>query len=71
MKEFAPSTQWADGGQIIERERIEFDFFDDTQMFHAYDGVYVGVGPTHLIAAMRCLVSSQYGEEVEVPDELF
>lgn len=27
-------------------------------------------GPTPLIAAMRCLVSSKLGDEVEVPDEL-
>ena len=27
-------------------------------------------GPTLLIAAMRCLVASRLGEEVEVPDEL-
>jgi hypothetical protein len=27
-------------------------------------------GPTPLIAAMRCYVASQLGDEVEVPDEL-
>ena len=29
-----------------------------------------GLGPTLLIAAMRCYVASKLGDEVEVPDEL-
>ena len=29
-----------------------------------------GAGPTPLIAAMRCLITSKLGREVEVPDEL-
>lgn len=28
------------------------------------------VGPTPLIAAMRCYVASKLGDEVEVPEEL-
>jgi hypothetical protein len=64
------STKWAQGGPIIDRERTEFDFNEDTQMFHAYDGLQSGTGPTHLIAAMRCYVASKLGDEVEVPDEL-
>jgi hypothetical protein len=27
-------------------------------------------GPTPLVAAMRCYVASQLGDEVDVPDEL-
>jgi hypothetical protein len=67
---YSPSTDWAQGGPIIERERTEFDFKEDTQMFHAYDGLQSGTGPTHLIAAMRCYVASQLGDEVEIPKEL-
>ena len=69
-EKFNTSTNWTQGGPIIERERTEFDFDEDTQMFHAYDGVYAGVGPTHLIAAMRCYVASKLGDEVEIPNEL-
>ena len=29
-----------------------------------------GAGPTPLIAAMRCLVASRIGDEVEIPEEL-
>jgi hypothetical protein len=65
-----PSTEWAQGGPIIERERTEFDFDEDTQMFHAYDGVYSGVGQTHLIAAMRCYVASKLGDDINIPEEL-
>ncbi|MEY4951602.1 MAG: hypothetical protein RL299_26 [Pseudomonadota bacterium] len=64
------STEWEYGGPIIERERTEFDFNEDTQMFHAYDGVFSGVGPTHLVAAMRCFVASKLGDEVDIPEEL-
>jgi hypothetical protein len=64
------STDWAQGGPIIERERIEFDFNEDTQMFHAYDGLQAGTGPTHLIAACRCYVASKLGDEVEIPEAL-
>ena len=35
-----------------------------------YNWVYKQVGPTRLIAAMRCFVASKLGDEVEVPDEL-
>lgn len=80
---FHPSTDWAQGGAIIERELI--DLFTEKHIhpvswvasvacyqnghrlvgwrFHQY-------GPTPLIAAMRCFVTSRLGEEVEVPDEL-
>ena len=31
---------------------------------------YDGIGPTLLIAAMRCYVASKLGDEVDVPEEL-
>lgn len=33
-------------------------------------GGYLAYGPTHLIAAMRCYVTSKLGKGVEVPSEL-
>ena len=66
------STDWSQGGPIIERERITIDPFDDfpnwcaTIPGHQYR-VY---GPTLLIAAMRCYVASKLGDEVEIPEEL-
>jgi hypothetical protein len=72
---FTPSTDWAQGGAIIESECITVE----------YAGVWVGrcwkdsdgdeqieiEGATPLIAAMRCYVASKLGDEVEIPDELF
>jgi hypothetical protein len=72
---FTPSTDWAQGGAIIESECITVE----------YAGVWVGrcwkdsdgdeqieiEGATPLIAAMRCYVASKLGNEVEIPDELF
>ena len=68
---FKPSTDWAQGGPIIERERITVEYSADPDTWCACimadQEVY---GPTALIAAMRCYVASEMGEEVEVPDEL-
>ena len=69
-----PSTNWSQGGPIIEREGIciSTDAFG-TWMAWVYDGLeMVGIehGPTPLIAAMRCYVASKLGDEVELPEEL-
>jgi hypothetical protein len=69
-KDFNPSTNWAQGGPIIERERIEVrDFGGDKWL--ATDNLYTSKqGETFLIAAMRCYVASKLGDEVEIPEEL-
>lgn len=66
-----PSTDWAQGGPIIERERITLRNYKPA-LWDASIGRldYVGDGKTPLIAAMRCYVASKLGEEVEIPDEL-
>ena len=77
-KKYSPSTDWAQGGPIIEREWIdlkqwqgawtaEFEFLPDDDTHYRYGK---GAGPTPLIAAMRCRVASKLGHEVDVPDEL-
>ena len=73
------STDWAQGGPIIEREEIEltFDRAGETdtlwrsEMFDM-EGVSIAheYGPTPLIAAMRCYVASKLGDEIEIPEEL-
>ena len=64
-----PSTDWAQGGPIIERERITLRNYKPA-LWDASIGRldYVGDGKTPLIAAMRCYVASKLGEEVEIPD---
>ena len=69
-----PSTNWAQGGAIIEREKIGVvTSADDANvwvgsMFEP-DWKFNHTGQTPLIAAMRCYVASKLGDEVEIPDE--
>ena len=65
---FAFSTDWSQGGPIIEREFINVTYDD---LWTAED-VYGETqwGDTPLIAAMRCFVASSLGDEVDVPEEL-
>lgn len=76
---FSPSTDWAQGGPIIEREKIELHCWD----FHSMpwkaamwwddedsSAEIQAYGTTPLIAAMRCYVASKLGDEVEIPTEL-
>ena len=70
---YSPSTSWAQAGPILDRERITIRQWTNMPIIHAYmphDGAPWGAGPTPLIAAMRCLIASKLGREVEVPDEL-
>lgn len=68
----SPSTDWSQGGPIIERERIEIGSYADQWQatMHMEGGSIFDRGPTPLIAAMRCYVASKLGDVVEIPDEL-
>jgi hypothetical protein len=69
----AYSTDWSQGGPIIERETIELYknmnrwaaiiWVDDEDAWELY-------GSTPLVAAMRCFVASKLGAEVDIPAEL-
>lgn len=68
---FNPSTNWEQGGPIIERERITSDAGQHGALWIARKGVKrEAIGPTPLIAAMRCYVASLLGDTVDVPPEL-
>jgi hypothetical protein len=64
-----PSTDWAQGGPIIERERICL-IDQGGDYWQALWGWKEAFAPTPLIAAMRCYVASKLGDEVEIPEEL-
>ena len=68
------STDWAQGGLIIEREAIQLTPDEYTQTWSAYttnEGEpFEAVASTPLIASMRCYVASKLGDEVEIPKEL-
>lgn len=66
---FKPSTDWMQGGPIIEREGIAIYLYGDSQ-WNAHIGGKEMVGTTPLIAAMRCYVASKLGDNIEVPEEL-
>jgi hypothetical protein len=77
---YTPSTDWGQGGPIIEREEIlvgpsPFPTGKDGK-FAAGLGCdwdtcsFVATGPTPLVAAMRCFVQSRLGHEVDIPEEL-
>jgi hypothetical protein len=78
QEEYSPSTNWAQGGPIIEEEGIEI------RVHCTHNNVITSwaaekdwpmnktvghCGPTPLIAAMRCFVASKLGDEVEIPEE--
>lgn len=71
-----PSTDWAQGGPIIEREGIgtakaenDEDWIAMRKYNLARDDLY-WCGPTPLVAAMRCFVASKLGDEVDIPEGL-
>lgn len=66
------STAWDWGGPLIEREGILFARTNDDEMYRAWivRRNASALGPTHLIAAMRCFVASRLGEEVDVPGDI-
>ena len=65
------STDWHEGGAIIERECIELMPTSHTEWDAYKQNQHIpNTGATPLIAAMRCYVASMLGIDVEVPTEL-
>ena len=74
---YTPSTDWAQGGPIIEREGVNLEYnpsrahwIASTPAPEHRNGAVEVTGPTPLIAAMRCYVASKLGDEVDVPEEV-
>lgn len=72
---FSPSSNWSQGGPLLEKEGVEiYKSLGDNGTFEGWRaGLPAGpygrfrywLGPTVLIAAMRCIVASRFGETVE------
>jgi len=61
---------WALAGPIIEREFIALGYGpNDGWIGMDMNGNYY-MGPTPLVAAMRCYVISKLGFEIDIPEEL-
>ena len=70
---YSPSTDWAQGGPIIEREKISVYWNKPRQQWIAMHGGYLRFYRGHttpLIAAMRCYCSAKLGDEVDISEEL-
>ena len=67
---YLPSTDWSQGGPIIERERLDVLYEHDLRWLAVPQKGVESYGPTPLIAAMRCYVASRLGDDVEIPEEL-
>jgi|SRR5690606_18510291 len=76
LSDYDPSTDWAQGGPIIERELIctcpTDSVYPGAPKWSATDspGACTELGATPLVAAMRCYIASKFGDEVEIPQEL-
>lgn len=76
LRELAYSTDWSQGGPIIDREHISTNWLDTQWQANVGFDPESGesdadeAGPTSLVAAMRCYVSWKLGEMVEVPEVL-
>tara|TARA_R110000868_G_C10764440_1_gene754198 strand:+ start:375 stop:701 length:327 start_codon:yes stop_codon:yes gene_type:complete len=64
------STNWNQGGPILEREKIQLGFGTMWSAFTIDQWPTLTLGETPLIAAMRCFIASRLGDEVDVPEEL-
>jgi hypothetical protein len=72
---YHPSTNWAQGGPIIERERLLIQpELGKEGAGNAWYCVAItphdAYGETPLVAAMRCYLVSKLGDEIDVPEEL-
>lgn len=76
---YSPSTNWAQGGPLIDRfdpeerrlasgERYAEVWHDDPANEDAFVGK--GSGNTRLIAACRAIVAAKLGEEIDLPEGL-
>ena len=74
-----PSSNWVQGGSLIEREGIYLRANDTVTEWAAgalrknrldKKPGQLFYAKTPLVAAMRCFVASKLGDEIEIPEEL-
>jgi Protein of unknown function (DUF2591) len=73
QQSYHPSTNWAQAGPIIEANKIALladpnDYEEWRAVAYKNGARHQRYGPSALIAAMRCYVTSQLGDEIEIPD---
>ena len=83
LSAYNPSTDWSQGGPIIEQEGVELicnlnpaeaATFKTEPHWRASKRAWakgdIWYGPAPLIAAMRCYVASRLGDAVDIPEEM-
>jgi len=66
-----PSTDWSQGGPLIEKYAIEFEWVTDLALRAEIPSCGTAAhARTHLVAACRAIVASVLGDTVSVPREL-
>ena len=76
-REYSPSRNWAQAGQIMERHDIYPARYNgsgennpNNYQAGSGSGSELSRGETPLIAAMRALIRSNFGNEIDVPESL-
>lgn len=74
-EDYQPSTNWEQGGPVIERVGIAISKVKAIKTRQWVAGLALpskapSYGPTPLVAAMRCYVTQCLGNEVKIPREL-
>lgn len=68
------NTDWNAVGPIIDDEKItissDIDHTNPPAWWAGKNGTLSHVGPTPLVAAMRCYVISKLGDEIDIPEYL-
>lgn len=72
---FQPSTDWSQGGRLIESHQVSLHCPQTTDDVWAAwiitdKGEVVQAGDTAMIAACRAIVAAKLGDEVDVPEGL-
>ncbi len=66
-----PSTDWGQGGMILDAEKLSISpAKNDGYMAWAFPKGNGSWGETYLMAAMRCYVTSKFGNFIDIPEEL-
>lgn len=76
LQDFSPSTKWSHCGPIIFREKIATMWWTGKNEWAAKPDSKKSnepnhFGPTPLIAAMRCFITSKLGDVIEIPISLW
>lgn len=64
------STNWAQGGPILQRHISELIDCGESGWEACCDGTYGATGNTALEAVCKAYVASKLGDDVDVPEEL-